>query len=183
MKNQKYLLLIALVVLAMLTRLIPHWPNFTAVGAVALLAGAKFRSGFLAYLVPLLALFLSDLVINNIIYAQFYEGFVFFTEGFYYLYAAFALSVWLGRKSLSRFKVGQFIMAGGASGLIFYLISNFGVWLGSPLYAQNFGGLITSYLAGLPFLLNQVLGTLLYGAILFGAYEFWAQRSGQLQKA
>lgn len=165
----KTLVFIGLIAAAIATRFIPHAPNFTAVGAAALFGGVMFKNSFKAFLIPLLALFLSDLVINNVIYPEFYEGFTFFTDGFYWIYAAFILTVILGRFAVGQLKVIPLISAGIASALLFYIITNFGAWLGNPLYAQNFSGLMTSYAAGLPFLARQLAGTAVYGLVLFGA--------------
>ncbi len=165
----KTLLLIGLIAAAISTRFIPHYPNFTAVGAAALFGGVVFKDSFKAFLIPLLALFLSDLLLNNIVYAEFNEGFTLFTEGFYWIYGAFIITVILGRYATNGFKVLPLLATGIASSLIFYLLTNFGSWLGNPLYPQNAGGLITSYVAGLPFLANQVVGTIVYGAVIFGA--------------
>jgi len=165
MKSRNILLLF-LVLLAMATRLMPHWPNFTAVGAVALFSGSMFSRKVWAFGVPLLAIFLSDLVLNNVVYAS--GGFVWFTQGFYWIYAAFALSVLLGRYGMNARKGSSVLLSGVASALVFFLITNFGDWLGDPLYAQNFAGLLASYTAGLPFLGNQVLGNFFYTAVLFG---------------
>lgn len=169
MNWKKNLLFVGLIALAMITRFLPHAPNFTAVGAVAIFGGFIFSSNWKAFLVPLLALFISDLLINNFLYTGLYEGFVFFTEGFYYIYAALLLSAVLGRYATSGFKPLPLLGAGIGSALLFYLITNFGVWMQSPMYTKDLSGLMTSYTLALPFLLNQVMGTLLYGGILFGA--------------
>jgi hypothetical protein len=157
-----------LVLLAMATRFIPHWPNFTAVGAVALFSGAMFKSGRWAILIPLAALYLSDLLLNNLILAEYYNGFQWFTPGFYFMYAAFILTALIGKYGVNNRKSSGIALGAVASALLFFIITNFGAWLGNPMYAQNLGGLFTSYAAGLPFLGNQVLGNLFYSAILFG---------------
>lgn len=177
----KTLLFIGLILAAISTRFIPHYPNFTAMGAAALFGGVVFKDNVKAFLVPLVALFLSDLVLNNVVYAEFNEGFTLFTQGFYWIYAAFILTVLLGRYGANGFKILPLAVTGVASALLFYIITNFGAWLGNPLYPQNFSGLMTSYAAGLPFLANQVAGTFMYGAIMFGAaYAFGGYRRAAL---
>ena len=168
MKKQ-VVLLSSLLLVGMLTRIIPHWPNFTAVGAVALAGGALFRLRWIAYLVPVALLFLSDLFINNVLYASFHPGFQWFTSGFGFIYGGFLLMVLIGRFGIGSSRKGSSVLAAGIGGsLLFYLISNFGVWLGSPMYPQTLGGLVSSYVAGLPFLVNQAAGTLVYSAVIFG---------------
>ncbi len=176
MNANKNLLLITLIVAAMLSRLIPHAPNFTAVIAVGLFAGFSLKGNLKAFLVPLIALWLSDLLINNIIYASYSEGFIFATKGFGWIYAGMIMAVIIGRLGISRLKITPLVASGISASLVFYLITNFGSWFGQPLYAQSFPGLISSYVAGLPFLLNQVLGTAFYGAILFGAAYLWRSK-------
>lgn len=168
MKKQ-VVLLSSLLLVGMLTRILPHWPNFTAVGAVALAGGALFRSRWMAYIIPLVLLFLSDLFINNVIYASYSSGFQWATSGFGFIYGGFLLMVLIGRYGIGSSKKVSSVLAGGIGGsLVFYLVSNFGVWIGSPMYPQTLGGLMNSYIAGLPFLVNQAAGTLVYGAAIFG---------------
>jgi hypothetical protein len=161
---------IVLIVLAMLTRFLPHAPNFTAVGAAAIFGGFAFTKGWRAFVVPVLAVFLSDLVLNNVVYAAYYEGFQWLTPGFGYIYGAFILSVLLGRLQRKSFNAGGLVLTGVVSAILFFLLTNFGAWLSSPmLYPKNFGGLLLAYEAGLPFFLNQLAGNLIYGGILFTA--------------
>ena len=169
MQINKSLIFISLVVIAMLSRLIPHAPNFTAVAAAGLFAGFAFGKDLKAILVPLIALWLSDLLINNIVYASHYDGFTFFTEGFGWIYAGMIVSVFIGSLGTRNFKVPSLLAGGVGATLAFYLLTNFGAWMGNPLYTKDISGLITAYIAGLPFLLNQALGTLVYGSLLFGA--------------
>ncbi len=180
----KTLLLIGLIAAAISTRFIPHYPNFTAMGAAALFGGVVFKDHFKAFLIPLLALFLSDLVLNNVVYAAYNEGFTFFTEGFYWIYGAFILTVIMGKYATNGFKILPLLATGVASALVFYLLTNFGSWLGNPLYPQNIGGLMASYAAGLPFLVSQAAGTIVYGAVMFGAaYAITSSKSAATANA
>ncbi len=175
--KSKTLLLIGLIVAAIATRFIPHAPNFTAVGAAALFGGVVFKNNLRAFLIPITALFISDLVLNNVVYSEYNEGFTVFTQGFAWIYGAFILTVFIGRFAINQFKALPLLFAGVGSAVLFYLLTNFGAWLGNPLYTQNFAGLMTSYAAGLPFLLNQIAGTVIYGAVMFGAaYTVLGQR-------
>jgi hypothetical protein len=169
-------LALALIALAISTRRLPHWPNFTALGAAALFTGAFYKRKALAFIIPLAALFLSDLIINNIIYASFYSGFKIFTDGFYFMYLGIFLVSLVGSyASISKAKPQNIAFAALSSSVLFYLITNFGAWIGNPLYAQNFFGLINSYIAGLPFLINGSMATLVYGYGVFGAYWYFSK--------
>lgn len=167
--KRAFYLFSALLLTGMLTRLLPHWPNFTAVGAVALAGGALYRDRWAAFLLPVTLLFISDLLVNNLLYADFYSGFTWFTPGAIFIYGGFLLMVLIGRYGIGGQR--SFIPVLGASlggSLVFYLVSNFGVWLGGSLYPLNLSGLLASYVAGLPFLLNQALATGFYSALIFG---------------
>ena len=166
-------LIISLLVIGIGSRLLPHYPNFTAVGAVSLFAAAFGGSRRVAVIIPYLVMLLSDLILNNIIYARAYPddyaGFIFLYRGALWSYAAFGLIVMFG---YTMFKNGvdltKVIFGALGSSLIFFLFSNFGVWAATGVYPINLAGLMTCYIAGLPFLLNQVMGDLFYSLILFG---------------
>jgi len=171
--KQTRALIFSLLVIGIGSRLIPHYPNFTAVGAISLFAAAFAGRRSIAIIIPFLVMVFSDMILNNLIYARMYpddyKNFVFLYRGALWCYAAFGLVVIYGstifREGVSLPKV--FFGALGAS-VIFFLLSNFGVWASSGAYAVNFAGLMTCYLAGLPFLLNQIFGDLFYSLVIFG---------------
>lgn len=160
-----------LVLFAAFSRLIPHPYNFTPIGGMALFGAAYFGRKYWALLVPALALYLSSLLLDNTLYAQYYDGFVWFSNPF--VYFAFGLIALFGLGMLQ--KITTIRVLGGALGAsaIFFLVSNFGAWLGSPMYPQDFNGLMAAYAAGLPFLRNTLLGDLVYTGVLFGAYQWY----------
>jgi hypothetical protein len=171
MKNQKgILLLTSVIAIVVFARLIPHAPNFTPVGAVTLLGAGFYSRKVLAFVVPILSLWLSDLIINNVIYAAYFEKFTLFTSFQIYTFASIALTALLGMKLLTKINVGRILGGSVAAALIFFFLTNFGSWLGNPLYSQNFVGLITSYVAGLPFLLNMLASNVVFGFALFYGY-------------
>lgn len=182
--NKKTLyIIIGFIVFAALARLLPHAYNFTPVGAIALFGAAYFTNKKWALIVPLTALFISDLLLNNIMYAAYYEGFAWVTSGFLYLYGSFALVVILGYYLLKKITVGRVL--GGAIGasLIFFIVSNFGVWISSPMYPLSIEGLIACYTAAIPFFHNTLAGNLVYSAALFGAFEWLRYRYPSIQLA
>ena len=163
-----------IVALAMLTRLIPHYPNFTALGAAALFGGAYFRKP-IALAIPIVAMFLSDLVLNNLIYRpQFlgnYDGFVVFEPVVLWSYAAFIIIALIGHAWIRSRKILPVIGASLGASVVFFLISNFAVWIHSALYPKTLAGLAAAYGAGLPFFGNTVVGDLFFVAIFFGGLE------------
>lgn len=166
-RRSTVLLLSGMILLAAAARLLPHWPNFTPVGAMALFGAASFSRKWMAWAVPFVALYLSDLALNNLVYSAYYEGFYLGFNGWVYL--GFALSIVLGL-GLLRGRSFDWLRLGGVtigSTLVFFLLTNFGSWLGSPFYPQNVGGLGAAFLAGLPFLLNSAAGNLFFAGVLF----------------
>lgn len=167
--KRAFYLFSAVLFIGVLTRLLPHWPNFTAVGAVALAGGALYRSRWAAFLLPLVMLFCSDLLINNLLFADYYAGFTWFTPGAAFIYGGFLLMTLIGRYGIGRQRTFVPVLGASLGGsLVFYLVSNFGVWLGGTMYPLNVSGLVASYVAGLPFLLNQAIATVLYASAIFG---------------
>lgn len=156
-----------LTVVAALLRLIPHPPNFAPVGSVALFGGAKLK-GWQAYLVPLLAMLLTDPIRSRI--EGGYPAYSWFTI---VIYSSFMISVVLGRVFLRHSQsVPRIASVTFLGSLQFYLITNFPSWLGShSLYAHTWSGLLACYVAGLPFFGRTLLSDLFYTGVLFLAYS------------
>lgn len=177
--KMKIRLAIALMFLAAFTRLglnlLPHPPyNFSPIGAMALFGAAYFSRQALTLAIPFLALFFSDLILNNVIYQQYYPSFTLITS--WWIYAAFGIVMVVGWWMLSR-KVAplRVVAASLTASLIFFLVTNFSVWFEGAMYPKTAAGLMACYTAGLPFLKNTVMGDLFFSGVLFGTYE-WALR-------
>ena len=182
--NTKLKFAIISIVLISLTRFIPHPPNFTAIGAMAIFGGAVLnKDKWLAFIIPFAALFISDLLVNNILYGSFYDSFMWFTEGAAFIYGGFAVMVLLGSTMAKNNKISGVLGSSVLGSLVFFALTNFGAWLGSPIYTNDMAGLMTSYAAGLPFLLNTFAGTLFYSAALFGAKAYASKRAPELAEA
>ncbi|MFM8837071.1 MAG: DUF6580 family putative transport protein, partial [Bacteroidota bacterium] len=87
----QYFVLTAMILLAALSRVIPHMHNFSPLGAIALFGSAHFGRRWLALGVPIAATWLSDLLLNNVVYARFYPEFTWISPGFYWTYGSYAL--------------------------------------------------------------------------------------------
>lgn len=168
------LVLAVMILLAALSRLLPHPPNFSPVEAIALFGGAYFASRAWALLVPLAAMLVSDLVLAGMLGSS-YAGYI-GGISFWSVYACIALSTVLGFGL--RGKVGGARLLGYslAGSVLFFVATNFGAWLASPFYPQTAAGLGAAYVAGIPFLQWTVLGTLAYAAILFGGFALLRRR-------
>ncbi len=179
--SPRFWVLTALILAAAFSRLLPHLPNFSSLGATALFGAAYFSKRWQAFFIPLAATFLSDLVLNNVVYGAYTTGFVAFYPGAGWQYAAYALIVLAGLAIFRSVKL-QTILAGALSAtVIFFLVSNFGAFLSNPVYPKTFGGLLTAYAAGLPFAQGTLLGDLFYNGVLFGAFAIMKARIPQLR--
>jgi hypothetical protein len=167
--------LIAIVILTALTRLIPHIPNLSPLGAISLFGAAYFTKKSHAFIIPIIATWLSDLLLNNIVYAQYYPTFTWFYNGFYWQYISYAIIVILGIFLFSKINLKTILVGSISASLIFYFISNFGCWVDSGLYPKTFSGLITCYLAALPFINGTLAGNVFYSFLLFGSFSLLQQ--------
>ncbi len=179
--NLRFSLIAVFILFAALSRLIPHWYNFTPIGGMALFGAAYFTRKYWAFIIPFAALWISDLLLNNIVYAAYYEGFQFL--GNLGVYIGFALIVVFGMVLLKKVKPGRLLVGSLGASAIFFLVSNFFVWLGSAFYPQNIAGLMACYEAGIPFFWNTVAGDLFYTSLLFGAFELLTRQYPILRPA
>lgn len=186
MKNRSLILrplaLTATIALIVASRFLPHMPNFSPLGAIALFGGAHFEKRWQAFIVPLLSVFASDLVLNNVIYAGYYDSFVFFYDGFYWQYGAYVLTVLLGMFYLRKIDPLRVIGVSFASAVLFFVVSNFGVWAGGTMYTMDAMGLFTCYVAAIPFFKGTLLGNVAYSAVLFGAFALVERRLPSLRR-
>jgi len=172
LKNNKLQVSFSICVILLIagSRLIPHTDNFVPVFAMLLFAAVHFKNKWQAIVISLGALWLSDLYINNWgRYAEYHNEFVMFASPFNYLaYALIAFfSIKLFQNTISLKKVfGSSLLIG----IVFFVISNFGVWLNGTLYPLTFDGLITCYLAAIPFFRATLASNVLFSFILFGLY-------------
>jgi len=178
MKKKNFILATFLIVIAACLRLFPQPANFSPIGAMALFSGAILGSKYLKYIIPLVILFVSDLILNNTILRAWYpdsEGFIFFSKYMITTYIAFVLAVAIGHFFMKKISFKSVV--GGALGfsVVFFLISNFGSWLHPGTYPKSISGLVTCYGAGLPFLKNTIAGNLFYCTVLFGSYAMLTQ--------
>lgn len=165
------LVLCGMIAAAVIWRLAVHFSagglpwNFTPVEAMALFGGAYFADRKLAIAVPLLALFAADCFI-----------------GFYgwmmpVVYGCVALTAFAGFALRGRVRIMNTALAAIGSATGFYLVTNFGVWLGGTMYPHTGAGLMASYIAGWPFYqYGSLPGTLLWTALLFGGFALLGRR-------
>ena len=154
MKNHKYLLLaVTTIIVLSLFRLIPHPPNFTPILAISVFAGIKFKDNLFSYLVPVFAMFVSDAIIG-------------FHSGMIIIYLAIVLSAFISR----RFNTINTSVFGSC--ILFYIITNFQVWVMSSSYPKSFSGILECYTLAIPFFGMTLLSTFFYSYVLFYGYSF-----------
>ena len=157
MSKPRFVVLVCLILAAAASRLIPHPPNAASITAVALFGGAYLSDKRLAFLVPIAALFLSDLVLGLYSHME-------------VVYGSFALVVCIGlllRRKRTPLAIGGATLA---SSTLFFVVTNFGVWLFGSLYPKTMEGLFVCYVAAIPFFQNTLLGDALYTVALFGGF-------------
>jgi hypothetical protein len=169
MNKPRYIMLLTIILAAAASRLFPHPPNFTPIAAIALFGGAQFSNKRAAFLVPLAGLFLSDLAL----------GFYAITP---VVYGSFALTVCLGFWVRRRHSVQRIAFAAAASAILFFVLTNFGVWAMDNLYPKSLAGLVNCYVAAIPFFRNMLLGDLAYSGLLFGSLALAENRFVQLRE-
>lgn len=175
----RFVVVLSVIAFAAIVRLLPHWPNFTPIAAMALFAGTYLEKKHYAFAIPIAAMFISDLLIG--LHANMPA-----------VYLGFAITVLIGMSIRRKVSVGTVFMASVGSSLIFFMITNFSAWLASPFYPHTATGLLECYIAGLAFfrdttsgfsfLLNDVLGSLFYSAAFYGAFFLAEMRFPVLDK-
>ena len=163
MNKPRFFTLSAMIVLAALSRVVPHPWNFAPVAAMALFAGARFELKSQAFLVPLGALLLSDFILG-------------FHVTMPFVYGAVCLTVLLGRRVGQKRNIGVLGLAPLSSSLLSFFITNFGYWLMTPAFPKSLVGLVQCYIVAIPFIQNTLSGDLIYTALFFGVFE-WAERA------
>lgn len=170
----EFMIVLIFVLIGISLRLLPHSPNFVPIGAIALFGGV-YLSRKIALMLPLTIILISDM----------------FLDGYHYLpvmvsvYGSFLLTVIVG-VWLKKHK--KWYVVGGSAvltAILFFLITNFAVWAFTPLYANNFSGLIQCYLLALPFFRNTLLGNIFYATCFFGVYELmisWVEKRSKAIK-
>jgi len=152
------LIIPVLIILAAVTRLIPHPPNFTPIIAIGLFSGTYIKNRSLAVLIPISVMFLSD-------------WFIGLHRTIFFVYGSLLLVVVVGMLFLNKVNIRNCSAAALSGSFLFFIITNFGVWLTSGYYPIDIDGIFTCYILALPFFGNTIAGSLFYTALMFGGYE------------
>ena len=157
MSHTRNYLIILFILLGVFTRLIPHPPNFTAIGSIAVFSGAFFYNKKIACLLPIIIMWISDIILGyDIIWS---------------VYLSFLIIVCLGftiQKNQSLLKI---INISILASIVFFIITNLAVYISSPLYQKNILGLIECYTLAIPFFFNTLSSQIIYSSIMFVGFN------------
>ena len=162
--SKKEIFPISLILVLALSRLIPHPPNITPIIAVAIMSSYLFKNLYFSLCALLISMILSDLFIG------FYGNMVF-------VYFSLILITFIFYKINSKINIKSLLVFCFFGSLIFYIISNFGVWALSGMYEKSFNGLIYCYYLAIPFFKNTLISTILFSYTAFFANSFYNQRT------
>jgi hypothetical protein len=173
--SSRFVVISGMILLAALSRVIPHPPNFAPITAMALFGAVNFDLKWKAFFVPLAAMFLSDLLLEALhsIGATPSHG---LHSLMWIVYAIFALIVCMGFWLRRKFSVQRLAGTVLASSVAFFLLTNFAVWALSPDaafpagYPKTFAGLLQCYEMAIPFFQWTLLGDAVYSIMLFGGF-------------
>jgi len=149
--------------------------NFAPLGAMALFGSAYLGKNHIGLVVTMLAWFISDFVLNNFVYS-FGTGITFFTNGFAFIYGSIVLIYLVGIKLFNNISFGRVVGGSLAASVIFFVLSNLGVWASGTMYPMTLEGLQMCYAAAIPFFQNTLAGDLVYSGVLFVGYEYLFRR-------
>jgi hypothetical protein len=153
-----FLIIAGMIFIAAFIRLIPHPPNFAPVAAMALFGGAYFTKKWAAFLIPLVAMLVADLILG-------------FHSTMWAVYLCFILIVAIGMVMIKQKKVSNIFLASISASVLFFVVTNFAVWAAGIYYPKDLSGLLASYTAAIPFFHYTLLGDLFFVILMFGSYE------------
>ncbi len=156
----RFALITGIIVLFAVLRMIIDIPNVTPVMAMALLGGALISKKQFAVILPLAVLFLSDLVIG------FYSGFL-----MAFVYGSFVIVSLIGLWLRNHLRTVNVVLASLVSSVLFFVLTNFGVWAEGLWYPMTAEGLQQCFALALPFFKNELAGTLVFSMLFFGMYQ------------
>ena len=145
---------ISLILILAFARLIPHPPNFTPIIAVAIMSSYFFRNILLSCTVIIISMLLADIFIG-------------FYKNIFFVYLSLLLIIYIFSHINRKIKLKNLFIFGLLGSIIFFILSNFGVWILSEMYEKNLNGLINCYLLAVPFFVNTLLSTIIFSYTAF----------------
>jgi len=156
-----------IIIIATLSRLIPHPPNFTPIIAMSIFSGAYIANTRNSILIIVLTMLISDYVIG-------------FHSLMPWIYISLVMIVLLNKTLNDKKRLSIYLIASIQSSLIFFIVSNFGVWLTGTLYSKSVIGLINCYAMAIPFFQNTLFSTIIYSACMWSVYHIVNRYSSRI---
>jgi hypothetical protein len=185
--NPRYTMLLVVILVVAAIRIVTNigpemgpLTTFTPIGAMALFGGAYFNGRLKPFVLPLLTLFVSDVILSLTVYKHYDMGFLYM--GWYWTYIAFILMALVGKLMIRKVTVLNALMATFACVLIHWVVSDFGVWLGGNMYTRDFAGWQLCMIAAMPYEFWFMAGTIVYSALMFGTFEWLQNQYPKLQE-
>jgi len=163
---KKQFLPVTLIIILTWARLIPHPPNFTPIVTVAILSGYFFSNIYLSFLTLLISMFIAD-------------AFIGFHEHMFSVYISLLLISFIFYKISEKINFKNLFMCSFIASLIFFIISNFGVWIIGGLYDRSLSGLVECYILAIPFFGNTFLSTVIFAYPAIFIYKSLSSQSVQ----
>lgn len=173
--SPRKIFIVTAILIAAFSRLFPHIPNFTPIAAMALFGSVYLNDKRLAFIVPLMAMIISDIGLEITTGWGFHNTII-------YVYASFVLTSIIGLIVRNRPSFLSITAASIISSMLFFVITNFGVWAAGG-FQLGIAGLSTTYALGIPYFAPTLLGDLFFNGILFGAFYLAQRRYPVLVKA
>ncbi len=164
MNITRLITILGLIFVGVASRLVPHLPNFNAINSIALFGALYLGSRTSSLSTVWAALLLTDFVFG-------------FHSTMPFVYLSVGLIVMVGYRLKSELTLSTVSWISLADSLLFYFISNFGVWLTTGMYEKSLKGLTMCYVAAIPFLGYRILGDLAYGVAFWAVYSFYMRKS------
>ena len=145
---------ITIILILAFSRLLPHAPNFTPVIATALMSGFLLKNKNLSLVVVLMAMFISDLIIG-------------FYSSYFFVYFSLILIILVFSSFIKKINFKNLLVLSILSSLLFFIVTNFGVWAMGNMYEKNFSGLVLCYIFAIPFFTNTLVSTIFFSYSIF----------------
>ncbi len=178
--SKSLLWVVILCISAIAMRMLPHPPNVTPMNAICLFSGMVLGMRALAFIIPFIVLYLSDFLINNTFGKAFIQDageVVFWSDFMTWTYLSYILIIGLSAFLLKKSNSPRVALGAFGSGILFFVITNFGSWLSFSFYPKTFAGLLLAYEGGLPFLRFSLIGDVVFALILYISYQYITSRN------
>ncbi len=169
MKVTRIGLICLLIVIGVISRIIPHIPNFAPITAIALLAGVVFQDRKISMLVPIISMILGDILLQITSGSGFHSTWL-------WVYAGIIAMTLIGRFLKNHLSPSAILSSSIAGSIIFFFISNFGVWASTNMYPPTLVGLQACYLMGIPFFYGTFLSDVFYSLLFFKIYLYYTNK-------